>query len=345
MPTLTLVDGDRAVDVDATVRGATVLIGAGDLERTIGWDLRSEGLCRGDVCVPVHDMDAVVSDGLVDIAGVAAALQRPLAVEPEVRIAVLGEAADDLAAALAGLRAPAFTLPDVDGGEVSLGDFADRKRLVLAWASWCGCRWDLPVWQQLHEELEPDGLQIIAIALDEDVELARACARDESPVLLTYPVLVDRDHRFAELYGARNVPTTVWIDEDDRIVRPPAIAPGDDTFKDFTKIESGLHHDALRRWVREDVAPMTDDEVRERQHAPTPEEQQARAERRLAAYLLRADRADLAGRHFARAMELAPDDWTIHRGSMPLRGEDPFGEAFFEFMTAWEDRGRPGYES
>jgi hypothetical protein len=182
---------------------------------------------------------------------------------------------------------------------------------------------------------------VLAIALDEP-EGARV-AYDESPVALTYPVLVDRDHHVAELYGIINVPSTVWIDERDRIVRPAAIAPADDKFRDFTQIDSQVHHDALRRWVVDGVLPLDDGVIRERQHAPTPELQEARAERRLAAQLHRDGRDDAAARHFARAMELAPDDWTIHRGSMPLRGEDPFGQAFFDFYESWEAAGRPGY--
>ena len=171
----------------------------------------------------------------------------------------------------------------------------------------------------------------------------RQWAVDEPPAPLTYPVLVDRDHALAELYGVVNVPSTVWIDEDGRIARPPVIAPADDKFKEFTQIDSTAHHAALRRWVRDGVAPLTPDEVRARHEAPTPELQAARVERRLAMYLLRAGRADLAETHLARALELAPTDFTIHRGSMPVRGLDPFGQEFFDFWQRWEDAGRPGY--
>jgi len=199
------------------------------------------------------------------------------------------------------------------------------------------------VWQELHDELAATGLVMLAVALDEDADAVRQWAQDESPVPLTYPVLLDRDHLVAERYGILNIPTTVWIDEAGTIVRPPAIAPADDRFKDFTQIESAVHHEALRRWVHDDVAPMTAAEIHDRQIPADGAEQQARAERRLAVHLLRAGHRDAADRHLAAAMELAPGDWTIHRGSMPLRGEDPFGQAFFDYYQTWEAAGRPGY--
>jgi hypothetical protein len=199
------------------------------------------------------------------------------------------------------------------------------------------------VWQELYEELGPKGLVMIAVALDEDLEAVRQWARDETPVPLTYPVLVDRDHVVAETYGILNIPTTVWIDEHDRVIRPPAIAPADDKFRDFTQIDSSVHHAALRRWVDDDVAPLRDDEVRDRQVRPDPELQRARAERRLAMHLFRAGDRDAGERHLAAALALAPNDWTIQRGSMPIRGEDPFGQAFFDFYQEWEAAGRPGY--
>ena len=158
-------------------------------------------------------------------------------------------------------------------------------------------------------------------------------------------MLLDRDHVITERYSLVNVPTVVWIDEDDQVVRPNDVAFSDDQFKEFHGIDSKPHLEALRRWVLDDELPLGDpDEVREHQMPPTDDEQRARLEFRLALHLRRDDRTEAADAHFDRAIALAPMDFTIRRAAMPLRGEDPFfGESFLELYEEWEAIGRPYY--
>ena len=191
----------------------------------------------------------------------------------------------------------------------------------------------------MQEELGAEGLQIVAVAVDEDPEDVRPWVEEAGA---TFPVLVDRDRRIVERYGIVNVPTVVWIDEDDRIVRPNDVAFGSDLFFDFHGIDSTPHHDALRRWVRTGDLELTDAEVRARQMVPTAEEQEARLAFRVALHLLRADRGDEAAPHLARAAELSPLDWTIRRAALPLTGIDPFVSE--EFLALYEELQAAGGE-
>ena len=130
-----------------------------------------------------------------------------------------------------------------------------------------------------------------------------------------------------------------------RIARANAIEYGTDTFKQFHGIDPEPHFDAVRAWVREGRLPPESSDVAAEQMPPTADEQLARTEQLLARHLHRSGHPEAAERHFARAGELAPLDWTIRRGSMPLRGKNPFGPEFFEIFQEWQDAGRPGYAS
>jgi len=130
--TLVVNDGERELAV--AVKAGSWLIDSDDLESAIGWDLRPEGLCRGDVCVPVRDQSSLMVGDALSLNQVAKALGRSFAAETDPPMAVLGSA--DTAAKLTTAKAPNFSLADINGNQVSLDDYAGRKRLLLAWSSW-----------------------------------------------------------------------------------------------------------------------------------------------------------------------------------------------------------------
>lgn len=139
--TVTVVADGSVHEVAGEVRGDALWLRAGALPVVTGWSLKPEGLCRDDVCIPRAGLgaDAITGTGAdeaVDVRALAAALQRPVALEPAAAIAVLADAPADLAGSIVEGRAPAFTLPDLDGTPVALADFAGRKKLLFAWSSW-----------------------------------------------------------------------------------------------------------------------------------------------------------------------------------------------------------------
>jgi peroxiredoxin len=313
---------------------------AAGLADATGWALKREGLCRGETCVPlfgrqVSDPD---DDSRIDLEEWAAALGLLVALDEAEGVAALAPSAESRQRELASGKAPSLQLKDVDGNPVSFDDMSGHKRVLVTWASWCGCRYELAGWQQLQDELADTGLRLFSVALDADPEDSRPWIDAAQP---TYPVAVDTAHVTAERYGITNVPSVVWVDEDDQVVKPPTIAPGDDQFVEFTKIEAERHHELLRQWARTGEVPeLAKAEPTERTDA----EQLALAERRLAAYLQRAGRTEAARRHLASAQELSPWDWTVRRGGIALTGGDPFlGEEFVSFWEEWDASGRPGY--
>ena len=196
------------------------------------------------------------------------------------------------------------------------------------------------MWQALHDELAPHGFTLVSVAID-TAESAGPWLEAVGP---RHPALIDADHRLADVYRIVNVPTSVWIDEQGRIVRPNDAAFGSDQFLDFHGIPSAPHREGLRAWVCEGRLPLAgDDAVRAHQVLPTPAEQLARTEYALAWWLSCRGRAEAAERHFVHAGELAPHDFTIRRGSLPIRGKDPMGADAADLFSDWIAAGRPYY--
>jgi hypothetical protein len=122
--------------VEATARHDHLLIEPTDLSEALGWELKPEGLCRDDVCVPVRDAASLHHDGMLDIAAVAGALGRAVIVDPLAGIAAVAVEPERRQQALDGLHAPSFTLADLGGTPHRLDEWRGKKKLLFAFASW-----------------------------------------------------------------------------------------------------------------------------------------------------------------------------------------------------------------
>ena len=100
-----------------------------EFERRTGWELKPEGACRGNLCVPLPAPDG----GEVDLRQVAERLNMPLLHDREAGLWALGPAAGPV---LAEPAAPDFTLPDWRGEDFRLSSLRGQKVLILAWAPW-----------------------------------------------------------------------------------------------------------------------------------------------------------------------------------------------------------------
>jgi peroxiredoxin len=322
--------GDAATEVEALGDDGEIVLDRAAVLAATGWEAKDHGLCRGDVCRPAALGETLTLLQLADLLG------RPVAVEvdAELAVAVLGEPGGTTTRR--GDQSPELRLRDADGADVEVTR-RGRRTLVVAWSTWCGCRYELPAWKDLAGELEPLGLDLVAVALDDDTERVKHFTTKAG-----LPAVLDPDHRLSDVFGVVNVPSTIWLDEDGRVAKPPTIAPGDDQFKEYTEVGAEQHHEALRAWMKGGEVPAesaasADDDV------PDDDVRAARAERRLAAWLHAHDRPEAARRHYDAAVSLAPLDFSIRRSSMRHRGENPFGEEFFELWEEWSAAGRPGY--
>jgi len=112
-------------------------LSAAKLHELTGWQLKPEGLCKDDACVPLpKGEEPIIEAGRVCASRLWELLERPMLHDAARSVWFLGEDAKERARQLASLEAPDFTLPDIEGKLHSLSDFRGQKVLLATWASW-----------------------------------------------------------------------------------------------------------------------------------------------------------------------------------------------------------------
>lgn len=112
-----------------------------------------------------------------------------------------------------GRSAPAFAVPGLTGGQLTLAQYAGHPRVVTFFATSCGqCLGDLAVLEPAYRQYRGRGLVILGIGVEDTAANLRQAA---SQIGVSFPLgYDDNGDRVARPYGLYSIPMTVFIDVD-----------------------------------------------------------------------------------------------------------------------------------
>jgi peroxiredoxin len=118
-----------------------------------------------------------------------------------------------VAQAMVSKKAPAFSLPDLDGKMHHSSEWQGKVTVLNFWATWCPpCRSETPTFVELQDEYAASGVQFVGVAIDNKDKV-----QDFMDTYgVNYPMLIGEDPAIAiaKEYGNRfgALPYTVIID-------------------------------------------------------------------------------------------------------------------------------------
>jgi len=117
----------------------------------------------------------------------------------------------------AGVKAPQFELPSINGSGFSLENALKRGPVLAVFfkISCPVCQYALPYFERLYKSYAAGKVSMVGISQNDRQETAEFLKRYG----VSFPVLLDDTRRFpvSNAYGLTNVPTAFWIAEDGEI--------------------------------------------------------------------------------------------------------------------------------
>ncbi|WP_221798825.1 TlpA family protein disulfide reductase [Oceanobacter mangrovi] len=108
-------------------------------------------------------------------------------------------------------------LPASSQAEVDFDALKGRVVYLDFWASWCGpCRESFPWMQKMHRRYADQGLEVIAVNLDQEAELYQQFLKQFPS---DFRIERDPDGKLAEYFGIETMPTSFLIDRDGNAVK------------------------------------------------------------------------------------------------------------------------------
>ena len=108
--------------------------------------------------------------------------------------------------------APDFTLQTISGETVSLSDFRGKPVMLIFWKINCSaCQFQMPYTQAFYDELSSETIAVLTINVGDSASAAQDYVTSRR---LTFPVLLDRQGKVAQMYRLPGVPMTFLIDSE-----------------------------------------------------------------------------------------------------------------------------------
>jgi peroxiredoxin len=121
-------------------------------------------------------------------------------------------------AAHAANTAPDFTLPNLEGTNVSLSSYKGKVVILNFWGTWCEpCKAEMPSLNKLYLEHRGNGLVVVAISMDKSEKDVKSFISQKG---YSFPVLLDKNKEvYFDKYGLFGLPISVIIDRNGMIVQ------------------------------------------------------------------------------------------------------------------------------
>ena len=142
MAAATVLYQESETQAEARAEGPELWLTRPALTAVSGWELKPEGVCKEETCVPVPNsrraalIRSETSGTLFNLTEFARLIQQAFAYDENHAVWYFGPAGWEWKDRMSSRQAPDFELPDMAGRLHTLSELRGRKLFLLFWASW-----------------------------------------------------------------------------------------------------------------------------------------------------------------------------------------------------------------
>ncbi|MDM1061999.1 TlpA family protein disulfide reductase [Empedobacter falsenii] len=126
------------------------------------------------------------------------------------------------------IKAPDFSLADINGKRFDLSDFKGKYVYMDIWATWCGpCKVQIPFMKELEKQFHDAPIHFVSVSLDklEDKPVWAKMVKENQ--MSGVQLFAGREDNFGFDYKIEYIPTFIILDKEGNIMIDRAPAPMD----------------------------------------------------------------------------------------------------------------------